>query len=110
MIKTDGKGHLVHGILAIYPSQNITVSAGASVVISSDLTKPFIRVACDVACYINIGGSAVSSTATTSMLLPAGAIDYLQVGEHKRVSGLAYSATGGLAYSATGVLSVTEID
>lgn len=102
MLKTDGKGHIVHGILNIYPSQNITISSGGSVVISNDITKPFVRVACDVGCYINIGGTSVSATSTTSPFLPAGAIDYFQMGDNTRVSGIAYSATG--------TLSVTEMD
>ena len=100
-LATDDKGNIVNGILEIFPSQNITISAGASVAISTALTKPFIRIACDVACYVDLGNTGVSSTATTSMLLPAGAIDYLQRGTKTIVSALAYSATG--------VLSVTEM-
>jgi hypothetical protein len=101
------KDRFNHAVQVLKPSlvQNVSFTTASSTATTNNLNgnTVVVRMVSTSDCYVEIGLAASVSATTSSMYLPAFAVEYFRVDENL---GLKVAARG---VSASGVLNVTEM-
>ena len=104
---TLAKDRFNHAIQALRPGavQNISFTTSGSTKTGADIgsNTVVVRLVATADCYVAIGPDATVAADTSSMFLPASAVEYFRVSQ---AAGWRVAARG---VSATGTLNVTEM-
>ena len=108
-LQEDGKGNPIQGALRPIKAQRVALTNVTER--SAEINSKIVKVHCDVACFLQFGGSDITTAESAGAIntlvkyvyaLPAGQVEYFNLGDLQYIAGILNTGTGTLEISEMG--------